>query len=64
MTQNVDRAARDLFSGGRNTRNIKYYFQDASVTADQLADYRQRAMAQIADQVSRENVELDRAILD
>ena len=64
MTQNVDRAARDLFSGGRSTRNIKYYFQNSQITADQLADYRQRAIAQIADHVSLENVELDRAILD
>lgn len=64
MTQNIDRAARDLFSGGRSTRNIKYYFQDSSVTGDQLADYRQRAIAQIADRVSCENVDLDRVILD
>lgn len=64
MTRNIDRAARDLFSGGRSTRNIKYYFQDSRITADCLADYRQRAIAQISDQVSRENVELDRAILD
>jgi hypothetical protein len=64
MTQNVERAARDLFSEVRDTRNIKYYFQHSRITADQLADYRQRAMAQISDQVSHENVELDRVILD
>jgi hypothetical protein len=65
MTQNIDRAARDLFAGGRTTRNIKYYVQPgARVTGDQLADYRSRAMAQIREGVSRENTELDGAILD
>lgn len=64
MTQNVDRAARDLFSGGRSTRNIKYYFENGRITADQLADYRQRAIAQIVNQDSHENVELDAALLD
>lgn len=64
MTQNIDRAARDLFAGGRSTRNIKYYFQTGRVTADQLADYRSRAIAQIREGVSKENLELDRLILD
>ena len=64
MTQNIDRAARDLFAAGRSTRNIKYYFAQGPNTADQLADYRSRAMAQIAEHVSRENTALDRAILD
>ena len=64
MTQNVDRAVRDLFSEGRRTRNIKYYFQNTCVTADQLADYRSRAIAQIQEGVSKENRELDSAILD
>lgn len=59
MTQNIDRASRDLFAG-RNTRNIKYYFRDGGNTADQLADYRLRAMAQIGERVSVEDVALDR----
>ena len=63
MTQNIDRAARDLFAG-RSTRNIKYYFGLGANTGDQLADYRSRALAQINEQVSIENTELDRAILD
>lgn len=64
MTQNIDRAARDLFAAGRVTRNIKYYFQQGANTADQLADYRSRAMAQITEMVSVENTDLDRLILD
>jgi hypothetical protein len=64
MTQNIDRAARDLFTGGRSTRNIKYYFQQGGNTADQLADYRSRAFAQIHESVSKENLVLDSAILD
>ncbi len=64
MTQNVDRAARDLFSGGRQTRNIKYYFQEGRNTADQLADYRSRVMSQISERVSVENLELDGGLLD
>ena len=64
MTQNIDRAARDLFSCERRTRNIKYYFQQTDNTADQLADYRMRAMAQIHEGVSVENTQLDSAILD
>lgn len=64
MTQNVDRAARDLFSAGRNTRNIKYYFRQEANTADQLADYRSRAIAQIDERVSVENIDLDRLVLD
>lgn len=63
MTRNIDRAARDLFAG-RSMRNIKYYFRLGENTADQLADYRQRAWAQISESVSRENLELDSAILD
>jgi hypothetical protein len=64
MTQNVDRAVRDLFSGGRNTRNIKYYFPLSGTTGDQLASYRSRAMAQIREGISPENSALDRDILD
>ena len=64
MTPNIDRAARDLFSGGRRTRNVKYYFQDGRNNAEQLADYRSRAWAQINEGISKENVELDRALLD
>ncbi|MES2903272.1 MAG: hypothetical protein V4696_03725 [Pseudomonadota bacterium] len=64
MTQNIDRAVRDLFEGGRSTRNIKYYFQQGENTADQLADYRSRAIAQIQETVSKENLELDSVILD
>lgn len=64
MTQNIDRAARDLFSSDRRTRNIKYYFQQGANTADQLADYRSRALAQIQERVSLENTELDQSILD
>jgi hypothetical protein len=63
MTQNIDRAARDLFSEGRGTRNIKYYFQQGN-TAEQLIDYRTRAIAQIFEGMSVEDVELDSAILD
>lgn len=64
MTQNIERAVRDLFSGGRSTRNVKYYVQDGPNESDQLADYRSRALAQISEKISRENVDLDRAILD
>lgn len=64
MTQNVDRAVRDLFTGGRNTRNIKYYFSLSGSTADQLASYRSRAIAQIREGISPENSVLDRGILD
>lgn len=64
MTQNVARATRDLFEGGRNTRNIKYYFQLGENTAEQLADYRLRAVAQISEGISKENLELDSIILD
>ena len=64
MTQNIDRAARDLFEGGRSTRNIKYYFQQGPNTANQLAGYRSRAIAQIREGLSVENVELDAGILD
>ncbi len=64
MTHSVDRAVRDLFTGGRFTRNIKYYFDDGSNTGEQLADYRLRAIAQITELVSVENVELDRGMLD
>ena len=64
MTQNIDRAVRDLFEAGRGTRNIKYYFHPGETTADQLADYRSRALAQITEQVSLENTVLDRCLLD
>ena len=64
MTENVDRAARDLFTGGRHTRNIKYYFQEGHNTGEQLAGYRSRAMAQINERMSVENLELDGALLD
>ena len=64
MTPNIDRAARDLYSGARRTRNVKYYFEDGRNNGDQLADYRSRAIAQIQEGISKENVELDRALLD
>lgn len=65
MTQNIDRAARDLFSNDqRTTRNIKYYFQQGANTADQLADYRSRALAQVEGRISLEDTELDGSILD
>ena len=64
MAQNIDRAVRDLFEGGRTTRNIKYYIQGGQSTGEQLADYRQRVHAQIREGLSEENVELDRGILD
>ncbi|CAM4370859.1 hypothetical protein NOLU111490_18330 [Novosphingobium lubricantis] len=64
MTRNIDRAVRDLFSEGRSTRNIKYYFQQGDNTADQLADYRQRAIRQISEGISKENRDLDAHILD
>lgn len=64
MTQNIDRAVRDLFDAGRRTRNIKYYFNQGPNTADQLADYRSRALAQIDKHVSQENVLLDSCLLD
>lgn len=64
MTQNIDRAVRDLFEGGRRTRNVKYYFQNGRYTADQLADYRLRSHAQIREGLSVENLELDSGILD
>lgn len=63
MTQNIDRAVRDLFEGGHRTRNIKYYFRPDN-TADQLADYRARAIAQISEGISKEDLDLDSAILD
>ena len=64
MTQNIDRAVRDLFSAGRATRNIKYYFAEGRNTGDQLAEYRSRAIAQINEHLAVENTELDRSILD
>jgi hypothetical protein len=65
MTQNIDRAVRELFSTeGRQTRNIKYFFRNGENTADQLADYRLRALHQINHGQSQENVELDSSILD
>ena len=64
MTQNIDRATRDLFTGARSTRDIKYNFQQGASTADQLADYRQRAIRQINDSLSKENLDLDSIILD
>lgn len=63
MTMNIDRAARDLFEGGRNTRNVKYYV-DGSCSADQLADYQRRITVQIREGVSVENVALDSELLD
>jgi hypothetical protein len=63
MAQNIDRAARDLFAEGHRTRNIKYYFVSGN-TGEQLADYRSRAIAQIKEGISKENVDLDGPILD
>ncbi len=65
MTQNIDRAARDLFQGEeRQTRDIKYFFRVGENSSDQLADYRTRAMAQIERGISVEDIELDRLILE
>lgn len=65
MTQNIDRAVRGLFeTEGRQTRNIKYFFQQGENSGDQLADYRQRAIHQIANGLSVEDVDLDTSILD
>lgn len=65
MTDNIDRAARDLFSPeGRQTRNIKYYFRQEGNTADQLADYRMRAHSQIEQGIAVEDTDLDSSLLD
>ena len=65
MTQNIENATRDLFANGeRQTRGIKYFFRSGNNTADQLADYRNRAIAQINAGLSVEDTDLDRSILD
>jgi hypothetical protein len=64
MNDEITRAADSLFGNpSRRTRNIKYYFRDET-TATQLADYRNRANAQILSGVSRKNIILDSALLD
>jgi hypothetical protein len=65
MSQNIDRAVRDMFhTEGRATRNIKYYFRHGENSADQLADYRTRVHSQIRENATVENVDLDRHLLD
>jgi hypothetical protein len=65
MNQNIENAARDLFTNsGRRTRDIKYFFRAGDNTAVQLADYRNRSMAQIEARVTIENVNLDISLLD
>ena len=65
MNQNVENATRELFATSeRGTRDIKYFFQTGDNTAEQLADYRNRAVAQIESGMSAEDVELDGSILD
>jgi hypothetical protein len=64
MSDEINRAAVALFGNpSRRTRNIKYYFRDET-TASQLADYRNRANAQISSGVSREDTTLDSVLLD
>lgn len=65
MTQNINRAVSGLFeTEGRQTRNIKYFYQEGDNTADQLADYRNRVNSQIEQGISQENLELDTLLLD
>jgi|GEM_PF-3750381 len=65
MTENTERVARDLFSTvGRTTRNIKFYFRRGDNTAEQLSDYRTRAIAQIVNGMADEDVDFDRHLLD
>ena len=64
MNDSLRRAADDMFAApNRVTRNVRYYFQENS-TAIQLAEYRNRANAQISQGISLEDLELDRALLD
>jgi hypothetical protein len=64
MTNSVTRAARDLFEADRRTRNIRFYFHGDNCSQENLADYRNRAVAQINSGLSVENVDLDRDLLD
>ena len=58
----VDRAARDLFDTDRQTRNIRFYVHGDNRSQERLADYRNRAMAQIRSGSSVENKDLDREL--
>lgn len=63
MSNAIDRAEAELFdSPSRQTRNIKYFYR-AGTTAEQLADYRNRAASQIRQGVSVENIDLDAHLL-
>jgi hypothetical protein len=64
MNDEINRAAESLFGNPlRRTCNVKYYFRDET-TASQLADYRNRASAQISSGISKEDTILDSALLD
>lgn len=64
MMSMTEHAARDLFeTEGRQTRNIRFYFQGEQRSADQLSDYRTRALAQIG-VTAHEDVDFDRQVLD
>ena len=64
MSNAIERAVSGLFgSPSRRTRNIKYFYRRGT-TAEQLADYRNRAASQIRQGASRENTTLDSYLLD
>lgn len=62
MSTIIDRVARDLFDGQEVVRDIKFCYR-RETSAEQLADYRSRAIAQIRGGQSRENTELDRHLM-
>lgn len=65
MNHSIENAARDMFANpDRLTRDVKCFFRSGDNTAEQLADYRNRAMAQIESGISLEDVDLDETILD
>lgn len=64
MNNPIDRAAEAMFGdSARRTRNVKFYFRP-DTTASQLADYHNRAMAQIAAGSSQPDVDSDGDSLD
>lgn len=64
MNSSASRAARDLYDSGRQTRNIRFYFHGDNCSQENLSDYRNRALAQINNGLSVENIDLDRELLD
>lgn len=63
MSTIIDRVARDMFEGDSVVRDIKFCYRHGT-TAEELADYRSRAMAQIRGGQSTENIELDGSLME